>query len=704
MSVQDTIIHKSSADPADQTIEIAVSGMDCSDCARRVSEAVNALSGVKSVDVLFASGKAVVRFDPSGTDKEAICNAITERGYSVGGFNEQISGHGTANASKIMRLFGLIFGTVLFLVVLGEWLGLIESVTAHVPFPLGLAVVIAGGYPVFVKVIKAALSLNVTSHTLMTFGVVASLLIGQWATAAVIVLFMRVGDYVESYTTQSARSALRELTSMAPETANVIREGEEVPVPVGDIKKGEIVITRPGEKIPVDGEVISGNATVDQSAITGESMPVDIGQGSKVYAATIAQLGRLMIRTESAGEDTTFSTIVRMVEQAEANKSDIQRFADRFSGYYLPVVILVGAMTYIIRQDPVATAAVFVVACSCAFALATPVAILASVGSAAKKGLLIKGGKYLELIQKADVILIDKTGTLTYGKPEVTDILTFGDNTVSELTALAASAELYSEHPLAKAVVRYACNNNIEITEPEDFSSIPGVGVKATLNGSNVIISSPRALDINYYADEVNRLESEGKTVFCIEINGKIEGAVAVADTIRSDAAGAIEQIRKTGLTNIELITGDNERTAGAIAGTIGVGFRANLLPQDKIDIVREYQAAGHRVIMIGDGVNDAPALAQADVGIAMGVAGTDVAIEASDVAIMGDDWNQVPVLLGISRNTMGVIKGNLGFTAVFNLAGLSLAAMGLLPPVLAAAAQSIPDLGILANSSRLLK
>jgi len=326
------------------------------------------------------------------------------------------------------------------------------------------------------NVIRATFRRQVVSHTLMTLGVIAALVVGQWVTAALVVIFMRIGDYVENFTTESARHALKELTTLAPQTARVERDGVEVEVPVREIQVGETIIVRPGEKIAVDGEVVSGQATIDQSAITGESMPIEAASGTHVFAATIAKLGSLRIRTERIGVDTTFGRVVKMVEEAEAHRADVQRIADKFSAWYLPVVAVVAALTFLISRNPLSTAAVLLVACSCSFALATPVAMLASVGASAKRGLLIKGGKYLELLAGADVLLVDKTGTLTLGQPRVTDVVSLNGLSRAEILTLAASAERYSEHPLAEAVRSLARDENISFLEPQEFEAVPGLG------------------------------------------------------------------------------------------------------------------------------------------------------------------------------------------------------------------------------------
>jgi len=714
--------------PGTKTIEVPIHGMDCAECTMHVQHAIAELPGVESVDVLLVSEKAVVRLDPARVDMDHIRRAVDGAGYAVPEEAEEDGTPGADFTRPILTLLGVLFGVVLFVVVAGEWLGLFEAVTEQVPWYVGLAIVIVIGYPVFRNVIRATLKGQVIAHTLMSLGVLAALVIGQWVTAAVVAFFMRVGDYTERFTTERARRAVKDMTAMAPQTARVERGDQEIELPVEQVQIGERVVVRPGEVVPVDGEVIAGHAFVDQATITGESMPVECGPGSQVYAATIAHQGSLRIKVTQVGRDTTFGRVIKLVEEAEAHRADVQRVADKFSAYYLPVVAGVAALTFFLRRDAMATAAVLVVACSCAFALATPIAMLASIGAGAKRGLMIKGGKYIELLAKADVLLIDKTGTLTLGKPEITDIYDFktlrgsmiGINNQSELhepaseiLRLAASAEKYSEHPLAGAVREAARSQDLELGEPHDFQALPSVGVSAIIGDQRVQVGSRRTLanenvgQVAYLpraANLLTELESQGKTLLFVTIDGQRTGLLAASDTLRPEVPAAIQELRELGIQHIELLTGDNHRTAAALAENLAVDFRAELLPEDKIRIVKEYQSVGHTVVMVGDGVNDAPALAQADVGIAMGAAGSDVAVEASHVALMREDWNLVPDSIRISRRTMGVVKTNIGFTAAYNLVGLSLAAFGILSPILAAAAQSIPDLGILANSSRLLR
>lgn len=745
----------------DVTLELRILGMDCAACARHIRSALAAVPGVKGVEVLLGSDKAVVCLDPDQADLEGIRQAVQAAGYTVAdgpptpnspagrrsldaagsepadvttGAIPQGAAAGAERAPALERLgrsdavarstlglLGAVFGAVLFVVAVGEWLGLLGAVTRRVPWPVWLAAIGAGGFPVFRSVLKAALRRRVTSHALMTVGALAAVAVGEWATAAVVVLFMRVGDYVERFTTQRARRAVKGLVALAPRMARVVRDGVELEVPCDQVRAGEIVVVRPGEKTPVDGEVVAGQATLDQAAITGESMPVEVGPGSRVFAASLTRLGSLRVRATHVGPDTTFARVIRLVEQAEANRAEIQRLADRFSAYYLPVVLGLAALTLLVRRDPLATAAVLVVACSCSFALATPIAVLASVGAAARQGLLIKGGRYLELLAGADVLLIDKTGTLTAGRPQLTDVVALNGLSAPEVLALAASAERYSEHPLAEAVREAAQREGVPLAEPQRFEALPGVGVRAEWNGRTVTVgrvspSRPKAGSEplerggtfaklpDEVLDVVRRLQDEGKTVMQVACDGRVVGVLGAADRLRPDVLQVIQKLKAFGIRHAEILTGDNDRVASAVARQLGIAYRANLLPEDKIAVVREYQARGHRVVMIGDGVNDAPALAQADVGIAMGTLGSDVAIEAAPVVLMKDDWSLVPQAFEIARRTMRVVRANLAFTAAYNLVGLSLAAAGWVPPILAAAAQSLPDVGILANSSRLLR
>ena len=805
--------------PPVEALEVPLRGLCCAQEAREVREAIAALPGVISADVLLGAQKALVRCRPGQVTAEAIREAVAPMGCSVPeastpeapslapGLPRESSPDSPAvtqeahadpadSAEELSRdtagrtqqpspvspdpaeerfpippvhatgppstpapfgssfgraafiLFAAVFAVVLLVAVLGEGLGLLEPVTSRVPWPVWLALIAAGGYPVFRDVVRAALRRRVTAHTLMTAGVLAAVSVNEWVAALVVVLFMRIAAYIEGFTTQRARRALHDLSAMAPRMAILERDGAEIQMPVDALRPGDVVLVRPGAQIPVDGKVLGGHATVDQAAITGESLPVEAEEGSAVFAASLVRLGMLRVRVTRVGENTTFGRVIRLVEEAEANRAEVERTADRFATWYLPVVLSIALATYLVGGNALAAAAVLVVACSCAFAMATPVAMLASIGNAAGRGLVIKGGKHVETLARADVLLLDKTGTLTLGRPRITDLVSLNGASPDEILTLAASAERHSEHPLAEAVRARAAERGLDVPEPEDFRAVPGVGVTARVEGRTVAVGrrpsgqspverrpmgwhpadrqavgrrpegdrvdGPRLLEEQPVgrpdssdgaaSARISALESQGKALLFVTRDGETLGLLAASDTLRPEVPEAMAALRAMGFAHMELLTGDNEGAAAALADPLGLSHRAGLLPEDKIAVVREYQARGHTVVMVGDGVNDAPALAQADVGVAMGAAGTHVAMEAAHVVVMGDDWRLVPHLFRVAKRTMGVVRLNLGFTAVYNLVGLSLAALGILPLVLAAAAQSLPDLGIMANSSRLLR
>ena len=569
--------------------EVPIKGMDCAECTRHVKHAIEQVPGVDSVDVYLASEKAIIQHQPGSLDEEAIRKAVTSAGYSVAPRQSQHTSSSPPPdyTRSILSLLGILFGVILFIIVVGEWLGLFERITAQIPWPISLGVIILIGYPAFLNVIRAARNRQVIAHSLMSLGVLAAIVVGEWATAAVVAFFMRVGDYVEKFTTERARQAVKDLSSLAPQTARLVQDGGEVEVSVEQVKPGDIVVIRPGEQIPVDGEVIGGHAVIDQATITGESMPVEAGPGTQVFAATLAAQGSLRVRATRVGSESTYGQVIKLVEEAEAQRGDIQRLADKFSAYYLPVVIGVAVLTLLIRRDPMATAAVLVVACSCAFALATPIAILASVGAGAKQGILIKGGKYLEIIPGIDTLLIDKTGTLTLGKPYITDIIPFGEQVgnqtiqpdlseaaQSRLLAQAASSERYSEHPLAEALRQEAAQRGISMLEPENFETLPGMGIKARLNGVLVAVGNRRLIEhtsgqvLNFPGEA--QLLADGKTLLYVAANNQPCGIIAAADKLRPEVPQAIESIRALGIKQIELLTGDNQVNASKLSSGVG--------------------------------------------------------------------------------------------------------------------------------------
>ena len=693
-----------------KSIEIRIQGMDCSECTAHVDRAIRSVPDVYDVQVFLGAEKAKIAFQENTPDLKLIRQAVRDAGYEVildpGEQQVDIASEKEKETSnRLKKVLLIVFGLVLFVAVFGEWLGIFEQVTDLIPWFVWLAMIVVGGWPIFQNVARSALKGQVISHSLMTLGVIAAIAVKEWPTAAVVVLFMRVGDYVEGLTTGNARKAVKNLTSMAPQTAHVEKQGKESAIPIARVNIGDIVVIRPGESIPVDGEVIGGSAVVDQSAISGEAMPVDAIIGIKVFAASIIKVGMLKIRTTAIGTDTTFGKVISLVEEAEGNRADVQRVADKFAGYYLPVVAAIALLTLIFRRDPLAAAATLVVACSCSFALATPIAMLASIGSAAKQGLLIKGGKYLETLAKVDTLFVDKTGTLTTGNPQITDIVPFGKFTEDELLKYAVSVEQYSEHPLGAAVRQKAVQQHAASLEVREFANISGKGVTGKVGNFHIEILNNLDLEQNKNIDEVlEKLTAEGKTTFFILVNKELAGIMAAADTPRQEVKMALEAIKAMGINQIVLLSGDKLPPVENLANDLGIDFRAGLLPEEKIAAVRKAQSEGKLVAMVGDGINDAPALAQADVGIAMGATGSEIAIEAAHIALLREDWMLVPQAFEIAHRTMRVVKSNILFTAIYNLAGLSLAAFGFLPPVLAAALQSLPDVGILANSARLIQ
>lgn len=720
-----------------KTIELRVEGMDCPACAGHVADALQRVAGVRDAEVRLASQKAVVTWVGEPVPFEALSAAVRGAGYRLTPPEEPAAGAEDGRAAlreestrqlarRAIAAVGLAVGAVLLVLAAAEWFELFEFAEERVPFPVGVGLVLLIAWPPLRSVVRAALSGKVLSHTLMAVGLFAALAVGQWVTAAVVAFFMRMGDAVEGFTVTRGRRAILDLERLAPGVARREDEhGEAVEVAAAELVPGDVAQVRPGERIPADGVVLSGRAAVEQAAITGESVPADVEPGSRVFAATLARGGALRLQVERAGEASTFGRIVRMVEEAEGRRGPVQRFADRFSGWYLPVVATIALGTFLVRGDALAVAAVLVVACSCAFGLATPIAMLATIGASARRGLLIKGGRYIEALSGPAVLLLDKTGTVSLGRPEVVEVVAFDGVEEEEVLGLAAAAERSSEHPLADAIVSAARRRGIAVARPTDFRSLEGRGVEARVEGARVWVGAARAqagasasgapaptfgapVAAPAQADGPGavaaRIAGRGMSLVHVERDGRPIGVIGIADVLRPDVLPAVRELRALGFEHIELLTGDHEGAALPMAQALGISYRAGLLPEDKLRIVEEYQARGRTVVMVGDGVNDAPALARADVGVTLGDSATDLALEVADVALLRDDWSLLPEAVRAARRTMGVVRGNFALTAVYNVVGLSLAAAGILPPIAAAAAQSIPDLGILGNSARLLR
>jgi Cu+-exporting ATPase len=691
-------------------LELVVEQLCCAEESAQIEAALGRLPAVSQVRTSLATHKVYVSYDPARLAPPDIEAAIAGLGMTA----QPDQATPVPRQTSLPRLLGGLFVTALALVVLvgiiGERLGLVDAVVARIPAWLTLAAVLAGGVPIFRTVLRALRHRTVTSHALMTLGILGAIGIGQYAAAAVIVFFMRFADFLEGFTTERSRQAIRELLRLAPETARVERDGREVEVPAATVALAEVVLIKSGERIPVDGRVQSGHGSVNQAPITGESMPVERMAGERVFAATILERGFLRVQTERVGPDTTFGRILRLVEEAEANKAPIQRFADRFTGYYIPVVVGTAVLTYLLNRDPSAAIAVVLVACSCAIAMATPTVVLASVGRAARRGVIVKGGRSLEALARVDTLVMDKTGTVTFGAPRVTEVVSLDHASGTELLATAAAVERYSEHPVASAVLAEAQSRGLAVGTPEVFEVMPGEGVTARIDGAQVLCGNERLMERRAVTvspsvlDQVRALESQGRTVVYVADRQRLLGLIGVADTLRPEVPEALTRLRALGVRRFLLLTGDNERVARALAGALGVDYRAECLPEEKIEVVKRLQSEGALVAMVGDGINDAPALAQADVGIAMGAAGTDAAIEAAHVALMREDWRLVPEAVEIGQRAFRTIQQNLWFTATYNAVGILLAGLGWLPPIGAAAAQSLPDVAVMVNASRLLR
>ena len=683
--------------PDGATSVLPVAELDCPKCAQRIERALRTVAGVLAVEGLPVARKVAVVLDLVRVDRVAIERALARAGSTVG---SELAEATQRAWRRVAVLSGVALAIVLGVVV-AELTGLVERANQVIPWPIWLLGIAIGGWPVFRDVARASWQRRVTAHSLMTIGAFAALAVGAWAAAAIVVLFMRLGAALEDVTGRQAGRALRELAALAPQLARVERDGSELEVPAGSVAPGEIVFVRTGEAIPVDGTVLEGTALVDEAALTGEPLPRAVVASDPVYAATVVRSGSLRIRATAEAAGSTFARIVRLVEAAEGQAGRLQRMADRFSGWYLPVVVGVALLTLVLRRDALAVAAVLVVSCSCAFALATPMAFVATIGRAARRGVLIKGGATLERLARADVLLLDKTGTLTLGRPVVTDVVPLaGRCSVEELLSLAVAAEHAATHPLAEALRIAARERGVALVRPEWSVVDPGIGVRARVAGRSIQVRAPHPDEAS--VPEIAAFQEAGKTVVIIERDEEAIGIVTFADELRPGIPEAVTELRRLGFRTIEILTGDHERAAEALARPLGLSWRARLLPEDKLAIVAAYQAQGHVVVMVGDGINDAPALAQADVGIALGQLGTALAAETADVVLLREDWALIPETIRAARRALRTAWVNLAGTALYNLVGLSLAGLGLLPPTLAATAQVVPDVFILGNSARL--
>lgn len=567
-----------------------------------------------------------------------------------------------------------------------------------------------GGWLRLLAGFKDIFKRKITVNVFVAVALIATLAIGEFRAAAVIVFIMAAAGALESYTLDKTRRSIRNLLDLTPKTATVRRNGEEVVVPVNEITVGDIAVVRPGGRIPVDGVVAVGHSSVNQAPITGESIPVEKFAGSEVFGGTLNETGRLEVRAVKVGKDTTLARIVHLVEQAQATKAPIQTLADRFTAWFLPTVVVLAAIAYLASGDVKVAVSVLLVACPCAFAIATPTAVTAGISNMARRSVLIKGGIFLELARKLDVLLVDKTGTFTFGRPKVADVVAFDGLLEQDVLRLAAVAEKYSEHPLARSIMMRATEWGIRVPDPDHFDVEVGMGVTAQLDGQQVLVGKDKFLrdkGVSITAamySEIAAQSERGRTPVLVASDGKPVGLIAIADEIRAETPHAIAVLKGMGIKNITMLTGDNHTVAQAVAAEIGVDdFRAELLPEQKLQFVEKLQTEGKVVGMIGDGINDAPALALADVGIAMGAAGTDVAVETADVTLMNDDLSRVVNFMDMSRKVLFRIKLNIFFSMFYNIIGFILAGFGLLTPVLAVVFQEIGCLTVVVSSTLLL-
>ncbi len=573
-----------------------------------------------------------------------------------------------------------------------------------------LLAVLLGGLQRFISGVKDALRGKITTNVFITVALAVTIAVGEFRPAAVIILIMAVVGALESYTLDKSRRSIRDLLHLTPPTARVRRGDEEVSVPVAELQVGDVVLVRPGERIPVDGVVTAGSGTVNQAPITGESMPVEKLRGSEVFGGTLNETGRLEVRTAKIGSDTTLARIVHLVEEAQGTKAPIQGIADRFTVWFLPTVLLLAIIGYVTTGNVKVAVAILLVACPCAFSIATPTAVTAGISNMARRAVLIKGGIYFELAGKIDDLLVDKTGTLTLGSPRVVEVVGAAGIAEDEVLALAAVAEKFSEHPLAKSVMQRAAQRRLTVPDPDEFKIEVGMGVSASRAGARILVGRADFLEARgcnvsaRLADELAAQAERGRTAILVARDSQAVGLVAIADEIRPETAQAIAALKALGLRRITMLTGDNPRVAQAVATQIGVDdFRAGLLPEDKQRAVREIQAQGRKVAMVGDGINDAPALALADVGIVMGAAGTDVAIEAADVTLMSDDLGRVVDFVQMSRMVLRRIRLNIFFSIIYNAVGLVLGTLGLLTPVVAVLFQEGGCVTVVLSSTLLL-
>ncbi|MFC4559587.1 heavy metal translocating P-type ATPase [Virgibacillus kekensis] len=688
-------------------------GLSCTNCAAKFEKNIREIDTVDDVQLNFGASKITVH-------GEATIEQL-ERAGAFDGIKVYPERQRTPenNVPFWKKRENITAGIALILIIAGYMLSF--QIGEKSPLTIGtfgLAILI-GGYDLFKEGFKNLTKLRFDMKTLMTIAIIGAVIIGEWSEGAVVVFLFALSEALEGYSMDKARNSIRSLMDIAPNRAIIRRGNETIEMDVEDVRIGDVMLIKPGQKIAMDGEVTGGQTSVNQAAITGESIPVHKVPGDEVFAGTLNEEGFLEVSVTKRAEDTTIAKIIHLVEEAQAEKAPSQQFVDRFAKYYTPAIMLVAVLTAIIpplffggawSEWVYSGLAVLVVGCPCALVISTPVAIVTAIGNAARKGVLIKGGIHLEETGRLKVVAFDKTGTLTEGRPEVTDVVQLSGMTEEEVIGIAAAIESFSQHPLAAAISRKAATNKLTPIKAEGFKSITGMGAEATVNGAKYYIGSPAlfegVIDIpETVLDRIAGMQSEGKTVMLLGTDQELHGLVAAADTVRKGSAAIIRKLHKIGIKKTVMLTGDNQATGKTIGRQLGVSeTKAELLPQDKLDAIKALKKEHGNVAMVGDGVNDAPALATSSVGIAMGGAGTDTAIETADIALMADDLDKLPYTMELSRKTLSIIRQNVVFALGLKVLALLLVIPGWLTLWIAIFADMGATLLVVLNSLRLIR
>lgn len=710
--------------PSGRELELRVANMDCADCALRIREGLGELEGVGEVEGNPVSRRVRIRFDESRVDPARIRRELGKLGYASRDADEdpEMSREDLWNGSEALRTYGsgLFFLTGIVLQLAGAAPTLLPLPVHDLALPdlLFVAAGVLGGWNFFPAGLRSARRLSLDMNFLMTVAILGAVAVGEFLEAGAIAFLFSVAELLEEYSVDRARRSIESLMDLSPEIATVIRGGEEVTVRADEVEPGETVVVRPGERIPADGEVTGGASAVDESPITGESLPAEKAPGEDVYAGTINEEGYLEVRVTRSGDATTLSRVIHLVEEAESHRAPTERFVERFARWYTPAVtglaVLVTAAPPLLFGAPfgewfVRGLTLLVIACPCALVISTPVAVVSGITAGARNGVLIKGGNYLEAMGEVEVIALDKTGTLTRSHMTVTDVHPLGGVSADVVLARAAAVEARSEHPIGRAVTEAAASRGLDSERwpVEDFRGITGKGARARVDGDEWTVGKPELFrDAELPAALLARLRSEGKTAVVVGGPEGPAGVIGIGDPTRRGARDAIRRLKEVGVRRVVMLTGDHRETAGAVASELGIDdVRAELLPEEKVEAVRELEREHGRVAMVGDGVNDAPALAAASVGIAMGAAGSDTALQTADIALMGDDLSRLPYLYALSHRGRGVIRQNIwasiGAKAVLAV-GVPFGLVSLIVAVLVGDMGA--SLGVTANSLRLAR